>query len=548
MSKEEMIQEIRTIYLHLTDQEPTPDEEIEAREKLLEIFTEFKDLSLLPRQNDLIENIINELNEWDTLELWFKETENLPKVIEKFLKISEKDKITPKVETKTIKEESLKEEITSRAEIPQVDISKIVSQVTEQFKGEIDNLKGTIAELKAELDKKEGKIKDLSEKRVVKKITPKKEVKLAPPEIKIPSMVKPKKPLHVTTPAKHEVETPRLKISASKLIKSIEEEIKEETENEPPEQAEPEIYPEKETQELIKPEISTEKLEEIERPVEETDKPKLSPLVEEMPSSAPEPEIPFKSPEIPFEEKEPEKEEEIKLSPLPVKKPKELEPKKEAEELTPLPSEKPQELKKEIEEAKEPVKTPKKTEKIPEEPMLTPIPKEKPKNSETPILQPTINEKIKISPIHIEEIDTDEIKSSGTDLFNVFSSVGSKSDSGSPFSKKEPAVEVSKKKEDMKEQKIPSELQVFSPPISKETPMATSEKELPSDKDSLYQELIALEGRRYSLEKSYKDISNVYAGGQIDEYEFTTKSEELKNRLDEISSRITTIRKIISNL
>ena len=36
------------------------------------------------------------------------------------------------------------------------------------------------------------------------------------------------------------------------------------------------------------------------------------------------------------------------------------------------------------------------------------------------------------------------------------------------------------------------------------------EEELPSDKDSLYQELIALEGKRYSLEKNYKDLEKSY--------------------------------------
>jgi len=74
------------------------------------------------------------------------------------------------------------------------------------------------------------------------------------------------------------------------------------------------------------------------------------------------------------------------------------------------------------------------------------------------------------------------------------------------------------------------------------------EEELPSDKDSLYQELIALEGKRYSLEKSYKELEKSYHTGFLDDIDYTTRSAELRGNLEEITSRINKIRRVISTL
>ncbi len=74
------------------------------------------------------------------------------------------------------------------------------------------------------------------------------------------------------------------------------------------------------------------------------------------------------------------------------------------------------------------------------------------------------------------------------------------------------------------------------------------EEELPSDKDSLYQELIALEGKRYSLEKSFKEIEKFYSSGSIDDTEYKRQSDELRGRLNGITSKINKIRRIISSM
>ena len=75
-----------------------------------------------------------------------------------------------------------------------------------------------------------------------------------------------------------------------------------------------------------------------------------------------------------------------------------------------------------------------------------------------------------------------------------------------------------------------------------------STEELPKDKDSLYQELIALEGRRYSLEKNFKDLERNYTGGSIADSEYKNRSEDLKNKQDEITSRINRIRRVIASM
>ena len=79
-------------------------------------------------------------------------------------------------------------------------------------------------------------------------------------------------------------------------------------------------------------------------------------------------------------------------------------------------------------------------------------------------------------------------------------------------------------------------------------PESTVEEELPTDKDSLYQELIALEGKRYSLEKTFKELEKIYSAGSIDDSEYKKQSDELRGRLNGITSKINKIRRVISSL
>ena len=79
----------------------------------------------------------------------------------------------------------------------------------------------------------------------------------------------------------------------------------------------------------------------------------------------------------------------------------------------------------------------------------------------------------------------------------------------------------------------------FSPP---------SLDSLSNDKDTLYQELIALEGKRYSLEGNFKNLEKDFNKGSISELDFKNKNNNLKNQLKKITLRINKIRSLISTL
>ena len=193
MSKEEIIDEIKKIFLKLTKGEPTPDDEIEARDMLLETFKILRDENIFPEELNLINDTIDKLENWDTLDLWFIEVDGLVANIERILNFKPRIDLSSQLE---FPEVNKKEISSSNVNATDIDISEVVAQVTEQFKGEIDNLKGTIEELKKELHKKEERAnevtddmtiqEELTQESVDQEITPKLPGKLAPPRIKIP--------------------------------------------------------------------------------------------------------------------------------------------------------------------------------------------------------------------------------------------------------------------------------------------------------------------------------------------------------------------------
>jgi hypothetical protein len=558
MNDKEILLQIKEIFLHLTDQEPTPDEEIEARVNLIEKFKTLKNSDNFSLQIKAIDDIINKLDKWDTLELWFKEVDFISEDIDKFLKINEgiemaikKEPFIPSIPSDKITE--FKPEL--KEDTPELDISKIVFQVTEQFKDEISNLKNTIEDLKKELDKKEGDIGEFSQKRTVQIITPKKGTKLTPPKIRIPLTKKREKPISVKDSVDSKVG------DLTKITKSIEHKIDSSKSEE--------LIAEGEEGELAMkiPQITDEEISEFKKSSKFIEKPKLTPSLPEKPIVDTEQKIPFQAPKS-FQKELDEKIQTKKLTPLPVVKPEVIKHIKEDKILTPIPIEK-QETKKVTFENLSlqsiPSQIPKSISKSPKESELQPISsdniKEAPEIIEKPLLTPIISKKPKISPISIEEIDTQSIKSSGTDLFNVLSSLRTKS-SEQPL---EPPIayesDFMKKKLDNvdkeeKEKKFPVAFdKKKTAPISElpkseltRTEIDESAEFLAKDKDTLYQELIALEGRRYSLEKSYKDLSSGYGRGVIDEYEFNNKGQTLKKQIDEIGTRISTIRRNIASL
>ena len=135
------------------------------------------------------------------------------------------------------------------------------------------------------------------------------------------------------------------------------------------------------------------------------------------------------------------------------------------------------------------------------------------------------------------------------DLFNVFSSVGEKT---SESKEKKVELKAPKRPTEEKTNENPPVASFVNfnqskKPISQEL-TTTAEEELPTDKDSLYQELIALEGKRYALEKNFKDLDMNYQKGSIADAEYKNQNDILKHKLDEITSRINKIRRIIASL
>ena len=549
-----VIQEVKEIFLFLTNQEPTPDDEIDARDKLIEKFTSLKRLKPKPSHYTMIENILIELEGWDTLDLWFKEVKGMSEKISNFINSFEQKELIVETEFKPKTDTDMSIEINEKQEGQQIDITEIVSKVSEQFSKEISTLKEKIEGLKDELDHRESEVKDFSQSKQVQKIIPKKTSKLEPPKIRIPS-IKPSK------------KAPKIKL----IREPAEKEIKKE-----PEVPEEKISSPGFEGKVITPNISQISVEPPKIPSEIKEgivkpggippgKPKLSPIITEEPSSTKDSETPFKSTEELPVEKEPIYEE-VNFTPVPKEKRKVIFVQDEIIDLTPLPEEKSVPT----EEVEEETKIP----SIPEEkPIiiqkpsgdfeLTPLPPLKPEIAqeikEETDLTPIIRKKPKLSPIAIEEVDTEEIKSSSTDLFNVFSSVGTKPEEP-PLVIPVPVEKVSQKeskkegkKESKKKQKTEIIVEESKIPIPSKSRAAKKEPELdiealPKDKDSLYQQLIAFEGRRYSLEKAYKDLTKSYSNGKIDEFEFNNQSENLKQILNEVSSRITEIRRIISSL
>lgn len=423
MSEEEKlkatIQEIKDIYLFLTEQEPTPDDEIEARDKLIEKIKSLKSINTfdIGANMRLFEDTLMKLEEWDTLELWFIESE-LPEYIQKVINITDN---TVKFERKEIKETATTQSEANSA-TSQIDIKEIVDKVSEQFKGEIEGLKEKIEILKQDLEKKDETLKQVSQARVIKTIKPKKESKLPPPKIKIPAIKPPN-------------DVPQAKIKSRPV----------------------------EQQAKNKIEVSVTEHEEPKKK-EEKAKPKITTSVTEMPS--------------------------LESS--------------------------------EIETSKSGLDT---------------------------------NAKPSITSVSVEEVEAESVKSSGEDLFNVFSSVGEKTNNseqvigrvGGMLVKEKKKKEEKKKKKESLEDKTSTMPFVDFGATKVEDSISTTD-ELPADKEALYQELIALEGRRYSLEKSFKDLEKRYHKGNIDDFEYKSQSDDLKFKLSEITSRINKIRRVIAGL
>ncbi|MFW9825085.1 MAG: hypothetical protein ACFFE4_19245 [Candidatus Thorarchaeota archaeon] len=488
-----VMQEIKDIYEFLIKGEPTPDDEIEARTNLMEVIHKLQNINYhqVKMNQELLEETYDKLEKWDTLDLWFTESE-IPDHIKKVMALTD---IVPEIEFIEEEKEVVPEE-KIESEAPSIDIKEIVDQVSDKFKGEIENLKQKIDYLQHEIDEKDQKLKQASQKKVVK-IVPKKNVQLPPPKIKIPTIKKPEKAPQILGQIKTKETKSREKIG----VKSIEA-----------------------VQMKIEEEIG-----------------KLKPL----PSSPLTP--------APLHPSQP--------SPIPIRPV--AEESKDSSSILDILDEQETEY---IEE------TPKKPlistevslveEKLKEQNKIPPFLIQDQDKREVE-MEHNIAQTPKISSVSVEEIETEPIKSTGTELFDVFSTAGDRRAEKlihkSEITSAEPIKEP-KKKETKKKKKESDAVSFvgFGTEEQKESAkgeLATVENytqvsidELPKDKDSLYQELIALEGRRYSLEKNYKELERSYNGGSISDIEYRNRSEDLKNKQQEITSQINRIRRVIASI
>lgn len=471
MSEEEKFQDILTkiseIYHFLMDGEPTPDDEIKARENLINYFNELKNLNLNIDKKDLLEKILNDLEAWDTLDLWFSET-TIPNDIKLF--IGEKED----VEVKEVEENILDEKIESKPKSPEIDVSEIVKMISEKFKEEIEGLKNEINVLKEEIEKKDQAIKSLISNKKVKVITPSKNSRLPPPVIKIPVIKK-----AVKIPEED-------KKSKEKFFVITKEEKREEVIGETSQE-------------------SVTKEEDLE----------LTPIPAK-------PEV-LKTKEKLLAEKPPSPPVELISSPM---------------------TEHDQEfLESEDSMPSMPMNTIKTEEVVEKEPSLQ---KEKILDS----IQKKI-EKPKITSVSVEEVDTVPSEEPKSSLFNVFSSVGQSplKSSTDSSSREKPKIGIFVTAQEEEPQQEVASLSKNS--LESESQAGDSlemGEDLPLDKDSLYQELIALEGKRYSMEKSFKELERSYDKGSISAAQYRSQSEKLRIQLKQISDKINKIRRLISTL
>ena len=467
------LREISELFSFLTEGQPSPDDEIEAKDKLINYFTKLKNNNTDSEQKVSIEEILKKLDDWDTLDLWFSETA-LPSAIKSMINIPE----DAKLKKEQIQETVAKPTIAPENGDSEIDLTDIFSMVSDQFKGEIESLKGKIDDLKKELEKKDKNVVRVTAKRGVHKITPNKNVRLAPPKIRIPVI---KKMLKPTPTSKQSI--PKTPIMPAK-----------------PEENSVDLGPQKVNLESSKEQLTP---------------------------------IPFAPNDKSIDSDKPN------LTPIPKKKPK----------ITPMVIEESEDIE-DIPFAAEKRKI---TSLITEEPEKIPA-------SQTSKVMPFLNEKPKISAMRIEEIESESIVSSGSDLFNVFSSMGNKGavkpKEMTGLTEIPTKVEVKKKEEkkkkaskDAQEAEVMPFIDFNKVDVSMESSFDSPNLDnISDDKDTLYQELIALEGKRYSLERSFKDLEKGFNKGSIPESEFKKQNNGLKTKMNEITSRINKIRRLISSL
>ncbi len=482
-----IINEIKDIYNFLTEEEPTPDYEIDAQKILIERLNELKQSDGFQNYVSRIEKILKKLREWDTLDHWFIET-SIPQDLNDLLKIK-KPESTEAVEAKEEKEVEKKQKVIA----PDVDISDIVSQITAEFKGKISDLEKKINTLHQQLEKKDERISELKKDENIVKKKAKMKSRLPPLKIDL-----------------SQIKKPAVFDSGDKISKEESKEDIGKVEQEP------------KIKKKVIPQKKEEKIQEKERML----KISSEQLKESMGEKEIKAEVEIEEIESKIENKKEKKIEKPILKPLSIN---EVHSKKEEKSTikAPIPNQK--------------------DKKSPSQPSISII-------TEEIISESTKNnykEKEPFAEVKIEEVEAKEKKSSASELYNVFSSITQKNNTQKKQTKSKTKSKTAGKALDSTSRKELKEVSVNDFELEEsfaDEAFQASIEELPKDKDILYQELIALEGKRYSLEKTLNKLENRYEKGTIDESTFRNQIEKLQVTLGKITNRIGDLRGIIKSI
>lgn len=155
--------DLQKLYQLLVHGEPTPDEETESKDKILQYLKVIQESPEGEHVKDLVHQAITLASGWDVYDLWFKEVKELPGIIDKILTTL---KPTPAPASPALAEKSpekVEPSVPAPAKAPEppaptsvgADLEAIVAKVADQFKSQIQELKGKISSLEKNLDEKD---------------------------------------------------------------------------------------------------------------------------------------------------------------------------------------------------------------------------------------------------------------------------------------------------------------------------------------------------------------------------------------------------------
>lgn len=552
MSKERL----KEIYEKLNG-EPTPEEEEQAKEDILSLLEKMIEDTDDDSEKALYNEALQLTKSWDTLDKWFVE---VPELVDKIKEITIEDE--PEAETMEEKKDSLTaaqnkelskeiaeaiaeatQDLPSQVDIKQI-VKEITKQVTKNFLANLNRSSGSAerqdsskAEAKTKTEKASSKL-SLSKDDIMKdmlkvktggesksqksdggaKSESKAKLKLSAPKIHIPKVVKPKKKI-----------VPKKKPEAEpKPVKD-----KRDAESTAVSESQPKQKPTQTTVKLPKP-------KKISIPQAQKIKPKQKKAVPQQESSeeAHKPkrvvikrssiEKPKKQPKMKIKTvKSPpqstvidEKEGAIKLQPIKSAGSK----KKSSPKIKPVTGSKPK-----IKPAASVKPKTKKKPKINVSAKPVSVAQKKPQSNEIKTLKPVKMPK----------------KDSKNALFQAFNKGGQKD------SKKNAKTRVGGVKavniaggeiEGFKAQSVDAPKEQF------EFAETSGDIYANMSKDELYQELIALEGKKYAIERARKDMRGKHEKGQVPDVEYKTAIERFKYDLEHISDKINDLRRRVQTL